>query len=470
MSVGKQTVMIGVLTTSERGGWVNPSLWLAATQMAALDQRFNVSIRRTPSYRTSQEARNYLCREFLADPERPDFLLMIDNDTRLDVDGQIVNLLDLAAFNKDIVAAIVPVASEAVLHFNVYRRWPGGQRYQSLSQEDLLHPSPDGRLIACDAAGTGAMMIRRGVIETIALDNMVPERLRRYLPPIERDMMTGHYPVFLRPRKADGSTVLGEDLLFCERAKDCNFNVYGSLDHLIGHYHTLDLRDIFSMQLATRAPFSPEDYGLPADCRVPISSWSITPDHAHYLRSLIGELKPKNVCEVGAGVSTLVLADALARNGNCASFTSLESDGDMAAAVRACIPPGGSFVSLLEFTAQPAAEGPGVWVPNPFLRNPDYELHRRGLVDFVFIDGPAGDTCALARYQVLPQLAPSLAPGCMILLDDAERPDEREILERWQKLYNLEIEGRQLGGRLVASFRWPGIVVPAAAGQEASGK
>ena len=39
-----------------------------------------------------------------------------------------------------------------------------------------------------------------------------------------------------------------------------------------------------------------------------------------------------------------------------------------------------------------------------------------------------------SRYPALPALEPRLAPGAIVVLDDATRPGEREILERWSEL------------------------------------
>jgi len=49
----------------------------------------------------------------------------------------------------------------------------------------------------------------------------------------------------------------------------------------------------------------------------------------------------------------------------------------------------------------------------------------------VICDGPQGSTRG-GRLGLLPVLRERLAPGCSILLDDAARPSEREVLRRWK--------------------------------------
>src|SRR5262249_24327486 len=53
-------------------------------------------------------------------------------------------------------------------------------------------------------------------------------------------------------------------------------------------------------------------------------------------------------------------------------------------------------------------------------------------VDLVIVDGPAGDLGDLARYPALPVLQQWIRPGALILIDDADRPDEKQMVDRWQ--------------------------------------
>ena len=54
----------------------------------------------------------------------------------------------------------------------------------------------------------------------------------------------------------------------------------------------------------------------------------------------------------------------------------------------------------------------------------------------VICDGPPGDVHG-GRYGLMPVMARQLAPGCVILLDDMERPAEQATLERWLENWHL---------------------------------
>lgn len=54
-------------------------------------------------------------------------------------------------------------------------------------------------------------------------------------------------------------------------------------------------------------------------------------------------------------------------------------------------------------------------------------------IDFLFIDGPPAHRpgTGAARYPALPRLLPYLSPSCVVLLDDANREGERDVVRRW---------------------------------------
>jgi hypothetical protein len=52
-------------------------------------------------------------------------------------------------------------------------------------------------------------------------------------------------------------------------------------------------------------------------------------------------------------------------------------------------------------------------------------------IDVLVIDGPPGFIQRHSRYPALPMLAPRFAKDCVAFLDDAARPDEREIVTLW---------------------------------------
>lgn len=54
-------------------------------------------------------------------------------------------------------------------------------------------------------------------------------------------------------------------------------------------------------------------------------------------------------------------------------------------------------------------------------------------VDLLIVDGPPGFSAPLARYPALPRLQSHLSDRCTVLVDDADRPDEVEMVKRWKQ-------------------------------------
>jgi hypothetical protein len=69
----------------------------------------------------------------------------------------------------------------------------------------------------------------------------------------------------------------------------------------------------------------------------------------------------------------------------------------------------------------------------------------------VSCDGPPGETPG-GRYGLVPIAGARLRPGCVILLDDAQRPAEQEAIARWASELGTTFEilgGERAYGRLV---------------------
>ena len=67
----------------------------------------------------------------------------------------------------------------------------------------------------------------------------------------------------------------------------------------------------------------------------------------------------------------------------------------------------------------------------------------------IVCDGPPGATRG-GRYGLLPVVGPRLAPDALILLDDAGREGEREVLRRWETEANLRTMLRETPTRTFA--------------------
>lgn len=74
----------------------------------------------------------------------------------------------------------------------------------------------------------------------------------------------------------------------------------------------------------------------------------------------------------------------------------------------------------------------------------DYEL--------VICDGPPSATRG-GRYGLLPVVKRRLAQDAIILMDDVERPDERDIIERWEKQFSVSREEHRTASGAYAIVR-----------------
>ena len=69
-----------------------------------------------------------------------------------------------------------------------------------------------------------------------------------------------------------------------------------------------------------------------------------------------------------------------------------------------------------------------------------------GTVDLLIVDGPPHKLQRLARYPALPLLIDRLAADAVVLVDDANRRDEREMVRRWQSEFpGFKVTGSRIG-------------------------
>jgi len=126
------------------------------------------------------------------------------------------------------------------------------------------------------------------------------------------------------------------------------------------------------------------------------------------------------ILECGSGLSTLVLGIAAQRNGQ--RVFSLEDDPLWFSIVRSALSRYG--ISNVEVCRAPLRNyGDFEWYDPPRDRlSTDFAL--------VVCDGPQGTTPG-GRYGLLPVLGKHLRSFCVILLDDATRDGEQQVLARW---------------------------------------
>ena len=167
---------------------------------------------------------------------------------------------------------------------------------------------------------------------------------------------------------------------------------------------------------------------LAFDAPLPVTrGWAASPDILVELVRLIAERPPSVAVELGSGVSTLVIAAAMRRYGG-GEFYAIEHDDEYAAGTQATLDAQGlaNFTKVVIAPLGPVDIDGRTW---RWYQIPDDSIPQQ--IDLLFVDGPPGPTGYLARYPALPILGSSLSPGGVVLADDTNRDDEREIVSRW---------------------------------------
>jgi hypothetical protein len=155
--------------------------------------------------------RNKVVQDFLSKPEY-DYLVMFDSDNVPPVD-----FLNLVDFQLDIVGSLYFGYQKGMIVPWCLERGKDGLF-------TIVDLKGKRGLIECDAVGTGAIVIKRSVLED--------EKLK--------------FP-FRNEYDADGIKLLGLDINFCKRAKEVGYKVYCHLDYISGHWVPVDLKDVFAL-------------------------------------------------------------------------------------------------------------------------------------------------------------------------------------------------------------------------------
>jgi predicted O-methyltransferase YrrM len=158
----------------------------------------------------------------------------------------------------------------------------------------------------------------------------------------------------------------------------------------------------------------------------------------------------RRVVELGSGVSTVLLARLLCQRWPLGGFrlAAVEHDAHWAQWVTGQLNREGMGSDVVVVHAalapHPRAE-PGLsWYDEAALTEGLRAALRGDPIDLLLVDGPPAYTAGhgLARYPALPVLGDWLAPGATVVLDDAERPGEQEVLRRWERETGLDFDRR----------------------------
>lgn len=160
--------------------------------------------------------------------------------------------------------------------------------------------------------------------------------------------------------------------------------------------------------------------------------WAASADLLLYLVDTIRQHRPTRVIELGSGTSTCWLAWALDVFTVSGTVVSLEHLPDFRSRtlqhLHACGVQHRADVRLAPLTDIHLNDTTYPWY-DPAAWNDLRDC------DLLLIDGPPGKTAPMARYPAVPLLRPALRPGASVVLDDYNRPDEREIVTQWHRLH-----------------------------------
>lgn len=162
-----------------------------------------------------------------------------------------------------------------------------------------------------------------------------------------------------------------------------------------------------------------------ADALPPMRGWACSPDFLLTVADAVLTRRPVTVLECSSGVSTVVTARCLQMNGEGHVF-SLEHDAEYARKTSELLGRYGlaDWATVLHAPLV-AKSGEGPWYDETSI---PADL---GPIELVVVDGPPQDTAPLARLPALPRLLSRMAQAAIVILDDAAREAETEIVKLW---------------------------------------
>ena len=214
--------------------------------------------------------RNRITRRFLNSD--CDFLLMIDDDI-----VPLSNPAELVFADKDVVGMPAKVRQlTRSLNWVAYVKNPNVEH--GYGPVDFGRVDSDVDLLKVDAVGTGCILIKRKVLESIKAP-------------------------FHCIYDEDGVLVMGTDMAFCERASKAGFKIYTTPQRTCEHFKEVGLADIMSWDDSDGRD------EMPDNCDMPSTGFEIVQGDWRFIKNIIETEGVKAVMEFGAGLSSLLMAE-----------------------------------------------------------------------------------------------------------------------------------------------------------------
>jgi predicted O-methyltransferase YrrM len=180
------------------------------------------------------------------------------------------------------------------------------------------------------------------------------------------------------------------------------------------------------------------------DLQAPIPStrsWAASPDLLLTLFQYARASKPKNIVDLGSGISTLVLA----KSAPLAKVISIDNSEEFAAKTKKVLED--HLIENVEIRVAPLTAHPsGVdWYDVSMFENISN-------IDLLFIDGPPGSKNPEARHPAIHECLAKLSPRAIIIIDDVARAGERAMAEEFARLlptHSLEYLNHEKGSAVL---------------------
>lgn len=164
----------------------------------------------------------------------------------------------------------------------------------------------------------------------------------------------------------------------------------------------------------------------------PTRKWAASPDLLRLVMHEVLSRRPSLVMEASSGTSTVIIAYCLQKLGG-GRVVALEHDAHYAQRTRDMIALHGltDFAQVVDAPLVEHRLNATTWKWYDITG-----LQAIDGIDMLVVDGPPEATQAMARYPALPLLHQRFSAHSVVIMDDGQRPDEREIASRWAKEFN----------------------------------
>lgn len=159
-----------------------------------------------------------------------------------------------------------------------------------------------------------------------------------------------------------------------------------------------------------------------------MTGWAATPELALELHERIVEDRPTSIVELGSGITTLICAYTLEREGIDGRVVSFDHDEPYAQQTRRQLADHG-LQDRAEVRSAPLTDWSARDVTDRWYDLGSLEGLRE--VDLLVVDGPPLREGLLARHPALPVLIGALSERGVVVLHDTRREEETETVRRW---------------------------------------